>query len=79
MYDLNKSPKSRFGQVRGLESHLVRRKMILRDHPEIAKLLVSDKPWTILIALGVIAVAVAVFLWAKVHVAQLRTRISQFG
>jgi hypothetical protein len=29
--------------------------MILKDHPEVAKLLVEDKPYTILIALGVIA------------------------
>lgn len=31
--------------------------MILKDHPQIAKLLVEDKPYTILIALAVIAVA----------------------
>jgi hypothetical protein len=40
--------------------------MILSKHPEIAKLLVSDKYYTIYIALSVIALNMLVCYWAKV-------------
>ena len=54
-YETPKTFRSDYSYVKGEESHLVRRRMILKDHPEVAKLLVEDKPYTILIALGVIA------------------------
>jgi len=66
MYDMSKQPKSDFSYVKGLESHLVRRKMILKDHPEISKLQVPEKPWTILIALGVIFLSMLNCYWGKV-------------
>ena len=79
MYDHSKSTKSDFTYVQGLESHLLRRKMILKDHPEVSRLLVPDKPWTILVALGVISLALLVCYWAKVLPAPLRTRTSTSG
>ena len=54
MYDHSAGPKSDFTYIKGIESHLIRRKMILTKYPQIAKLLVPDKPWTIIIAFGVI-------------------------
>ena len=38
----------------------------MKDHPEIAKLLADDKPYTIIIALAVITMAMANCYWAKV-------------
>lgn len=74
MYDPSKGVKSDFSYVKGVESHLLRRKMILSKYPQIAKLLVADKPWTILIAIGVIMVSMANCYWAKVSIPIGRTR-----
>lgn len=68
MYALSKGVKSDFSYVKGLESHLLRRKMILQKYPQIAKLLVPDKPYTIWIAFGVMLAAMINCYWAKVHI-----------
>lgn len=46
--------------------------MILKDHPEIAKLLVEDKPYTIIIALAIIAFMLANCYWSKVTIRKCR-------
>jgi hypothetical protein len=66
MYDPVKGPKSDFTYIKGVESHLLRRKMILTKYPQIAQLLIPNKPYTIIIALGVILVSMLNCLWAKV-------------
>ncbi len=66
MYDASTGQKDDFTYIKGVESHLIRRKMILTKYPQIAKLLVADKPYTIIIALGVITLALANCYWAKV-------------
>jgi hypothetical protein len=43
-----------------------RRKYILEKHPEIAELLVPKKPYTILLAFGVIIFALTVIYLVKV-------------
>jgi hypothetical protein len=46
--------------------------MILKDHPEIAKLLVEDKPYTIIIALAIIVFMLANCYWSKVTIRKCR-------
>jgi hypothetical protein len=67
MYDTSKGAKSDFTYIKGIESHLIRRKIILTKYPQIAQLLIPDKPYTILIALGLILLSLANCYWAKVH------------
>lgn len=50
-YEYEKTPKADFSYVFGPESHLTRRKLILEQHPEIAKLLVPSKPYSVILAL----------------------------
>ena len=76
MYDHSAGPKSDFTYIKGIESHLIRRKMILTKYPQIAKLLVPDKPWTIIIAFGVILLSMANCYWARVLLALCRTTTS---
>lgn len=66
MYDPSKGVRSDFTYVKGLESHLVRRKMILTKYPQVAKLLIADKPYTILITFGLILFMLVDGYWAKV-------------
>jgi hypothetical protein len=65
-YSTPKKFKTDFSYLKGEESHLVRRRLILKDHPSIAKLLVDDKPYTIIIALVIIAFCLLNCYWAKV-------------
>jgi hypothetical protein len=44
-----------------------RRKMILADHPQIAKLLVADKPYSIILASILIPIALTVCYLVKVY------------
>ena len=50
-YQYQKAPKGDFSYVFGPESHLTRRKLILEKHPEVAKLLVPSKPYSLILAL----------------------------
>ena len=59
--------------MQGEESHLVRRRMILKAHPEIAKLLVEDKPYTIIVSLSVTALMLTNCYLSKVTALVLRT------
>jgi hypothetical protein len=67
MYDKSKSVKSDFTYIKGIESHLIRRKAILTKYPQIAQLLIPDKPYTVLIALSLILLSLVNCYWAKVH------------
>jgi hypothetical protein len=75
MYDHSKGVKQDFTYVKGLESHLLRRKMILTKYPQVAQLLIPDKPYTIIIAVAVILVMLANGYWAKVTPSPFRTKI----
>lgn len=75
MYDASKSVKSDYTYIKGLESHLVRRKMILTKYPQIAQLLIADKPYTILITLALIAFMLINGFWAKVTPFTFRIKI----
>lgn len=65
-YESAKERREDYTYIQGEESHLRRRRMILKAHPEIAKLLVEDKPYTILISLGFILMNMSVCYWIKV-------------
>lgn len=67
MYDPSKGIKSDYTYVKGLESHLLRRKMILTKYPQIAQLLIADKPYTIIITVVLILFMMINGYWAKVN------------
>lgn len=54
-----------FGEVWGQESHLRRRKFILEDHPEIAKLLLPTKPYSMMLCLTLLFVGLGVCYLVK--------------
>jgi hypothetical protein len=56
-----------FGEVWGQESHLRRRKFILEDHPEIAKLLLPTKPYSMMLCLTLLFVGLGVCYLVKVQ------------
>lgn len=74
MYDPSKRDRTDFTYVKGLESHLVRRKMILTKYPQVAKLLIADKPYTIYITFGLILLMMLNGYWAKVFIIQFRIK-----
>jgi hypothetical protein len=74
MYDHSKGVRQDYNYVKGLESHLLRRKMILTKYPQVAQLLVVDKPYTIIITLAIILLMLVNGYWAKVLPLPLRTR-----
>lgn len=58
--------KLNYGEVWGSESHARRRKMILKRHPEVAKLLEPTRPYSIILAFFTIAFGMTVTYYAKV-------------
>ena len=76
MYDPSKGVRTDFSYVKGLESHLVRRKMILTKYPQVAKLLIADKLYTIYITFGLILLMMVNGYWAKVPIIKFRIKIS---
>jgi len=76
MYDPSKGVRTDFSYVKGLESHLVRRKMILTKYPQVAKLLIADKLYTIYITFGLILLMMVNGYWAKVSIIKFRTKTS---
>ena len=58
-YETPKIKRGDFSYIKGEESHLARRRMILKDHPEIAKLLDDKRPNTIIVASVVICISMA--------------------
>jgi hypothetical protein len=76
MYDHSKGVRQDYTYVKGLESHLLRRKMILTKYPQVAQLLIADKPYTILITLALILLMMANGYWAKVLPTPRRTKTS---
>jgi sphingolipid 4-desaturase/C4-monooxygenase len=72
MYDPSKEGKSDFTYVKGLESHLLRRKMILDKYPQIAKLLVPNKLTTIYITLALVLFMILNCYWAKVTLSMIQ-------
>lgn len=67
MYDFDKEAKNDFTYIEGAESHLRRRKMILQRHPEVAKLLEVDKPYSIILAFIMVTFGMTVTYFVKVH------------
>ena len=65
--------KKEYTYVKGEESHLVRRRMIMKDHPEIAALLVDNQPYTIIISLSLVTLNLAIAYAVKVYILTLRT------
>lgn len=73
MYEFDKELKDDFSFIEGAESHLRRRKMILQRHPEVAKLLEVDKPYSIILAFIVITLGLTVTYFVKVLSLKFRT------
>lgn len=65
-YEFDKVKKTEYGYVYGTESHTRRRKMILERHPEVAKLLVHTKPYSIILAFIIITFSLTVTYFVKV-------------
>ena len=61
-----------YGEVWGSESHARRRKMILKRHPEVAKLLEPTRPYSIILAFFTIAFGMTVTYYAKVNSLKFR-------
>ena len=66
-YKNNKTPNEDFGEIWGPETHGRRRKLILDKHPEVAQLLVADKPYSTILTLLLVPLGLAVNYMVKVH------------
>ena len=65
-YEKDKDLKTQYGEVWGSESHGRRRKMILEKHPEVQKLLLPDKPYSILLVCLLVPLHLGVIYLVKV-------------
>lgn len=61
-----------YGEIWGSESHARRRRMILQRHPEVAKLLNPDKPYSIILAIFTICFGMTVTYLVKVFILKFR-------
>jgi len=72
-YKTSRKPKTDYTYIKGEESHLVRRRMILKAHPEIATLLVDDQTYTYIVALACISLNLLNCYLSRVNIYRFRT------
>jgi len=72
-YKTSRKPKTDYTYIKGEESHLVRRRMILKAHPEIATLLVDDQTYTYIVALACISLNLFNCYLSRVNIYRFRT------
>lgn len=71
-YEDEKGAKIDYTYISGPESHLIRRKAILQQHPEIAKLLQPSKPYSMILAVLLVSLNLYLAYLVKVNRCLLR-------
>lgn len=56
-YEYEKLLKLDYGEIWGTETHNRRHKLILQKHPEVSQYLKPDKPYTLILTLVVVSIA----------------------